>query len=203
MAYHVPEPRFAGSGLGCFLGPASVMSHLEVHRAHAAALNAELESIGASAHPRHISSVLSDPLSVPEGSRGRIGFYGGGYDNHSVYWESLVPGGSRPGPALEGQADVYYGGLGGLSGEIESVSLGIEGSGWCWLALDPSLMRIRVLATPGEQSPRSMRLVPLLGLDMWEHAHYLEYGPDRRSYVRGWLGSANWARAEALLAPLG
>ncbi len=141
--------------------------------------------------------MLADIGSVPAGERGRVAFFGGGYENHRVFWESMTPGGGGgPGGRLADAIDVYFGGFGRFRELFSARAGAVRGSGWCWLVLDPSYGRIEVMATADNGSPWAAGRVPLLGLDVWEHAYYLRHQHRRHDYVESWWNTVNWEGAE-------
>ena len=105
-----------------------------------------------------------------------VKFNGGGHLNHSLFWENLTPGGCRPSVALEAAVCRQFGSMGALEQELVTRGLGVGGSGWCWLGWSKEKGRLEVEVC-GEQDPleATTGLVPLLGLDVWEHAYYLQY----------------------------
>lgn len=197
VRYELPRLPYGYGELEPFLGADALeLHHLSHHKYYTDGLNAALASLGGASHPKHISSILAEPRLIPAGARAGLEFFGGGFENHRIFWESLSPGGGSPGGRLADALEVYFGGLDGFAGEFAAAALAIEGSGWCWLAFDPRYSRLEVLATAGECSPWTLHKVPLLGLDMWEHAHYMGYGHRREDYVSAWWGVANWDGAE-------
>lgn len=195
--YELPRLPYGEGELEPFAGAGDVRAHRRIHAAYADGLNSALDSVGAAAHPQHISAVLQDLGAVPEGGRDAVGFFGGGFENHRMLWDSVVPGGGGgPGGGLADAIDVYFGGFGEFRSAFARAALSVEGSGWCWLVFDPAYGRLEVMCTAGEASPWAARRVPLLGLDVWEHAHYARYGPDRGAYVGEWWGVVNWDYAE-------
>ena len=98
----------------------------------------------------------------------------------------------KPRGALADAVDLYFGGFGAFQDSFARTAMSLEGSGWCWLVLDPSYMRLEVMTTANNDSPWMFRRIPLLGLDLWEHAYYARYGGRRERYVGAWWDAVNW-----------
>merc|ERR1711939_1068350 len=127
-----------------------------------------------------------------------IKFNGGGHINHSLFWENLAPssngGGKFPssGP-LADQVQKDFGGLDGLKKAVNAAALGIQGSGWAWLGYNPTSKKLEAVAT-ANQDPL-LGYVPLVGIDMWEHAFYLDYKNVKQSYLDAIWNVINWETA--------
>jgi len=125
-----------------------------------------------------------------------IKFNGGGNVNHSIFWTNLAPkskgGGQAPEGALAAAINKEFGGLDKLIEQLSAKSVAIQGSGWGWLGYNKALNRLE-LATCDNQDPLSTKgLVPLLGIDVWEHAYYLQYKNVRADYVKAIWNIINW-----------
>lgn len=165
--------------------------HTKHHAGYTNNLNATLEK-----HPKlkllSIEDILSKLDEIPEDIRTAVRNNGGGYHNHSLYWEIMKPGGSKePDSELAGIIDGTFGSLDELKDVFEKEALGRFGSGWAWLASDAN-KDLEVLSTPNQDSPISSGLIPILGIDVWEHAYYLHYQNRRADYVRVWWDIINW-----------
>uniref|UniRef100_G3MR68 Superoxide dismutase n=1 Tax=Amblyomma maculatum TaxID=34609 RepID=G3MR68_AMBMU len=119
-----------------------------------------------------------------------IKFNGGGHVNHSIFWQNLKPvgegGGEPPHGALGWAIDQDYGSMENLIQKMSSEGAALQGSGWVWLALDKELKKVKV-ETTANQDPlvtKGANLVPLLGIDVWEHAYYLQYKNVRPDYLK-------------------
>ncbi len=123
-----------------------------------------------------------------------INFNGGGHFNHTLFWENLAPkgeGGEPQGQLLK-SIEHYFGSLDKMIEEMSAKTAAVQGSGWGWLALDPQKKCLRV-ATCQNQDPLSTQgLIPLLGIDVWEHAYYLQYKNVRPDYVKAIWQIINW-----------
>ncbi len=121
---------------------------------------------------------------------------GGGHYNHSLFWQWLSPnGGGQPSGELSAKINERYGSFQAFVDEFTTKSLGVFGSGWCWL--QPNM---EILTTPNQDTPlMSGADAPLLGLDVWEHAYYLDYKNKRDDYVKAWWDVVNWEFVEERL----
>lgn len=112
--------------------------------------------------------------------------------NHAFLWESMTPdGGGKPDGRIKELVETHYGNLDAFKDEFRKAALGLFGSGWVWLVVDRG--ELRIITTGNADSPIGTRLVPLLVLDVWEHAYYLDYQNDRKRYVDAFLDKLiNW-----------
>lgn len=117
--------------------------------------------------------------------------------NHTFYWNSLTPnGGGAPGGDLAAKIESQYGGMGNLREELLQAATGQFGSGWAWLVLDQG--KLKAMNTANADTPVAHGMAPLLTIDVWEHAYYLDYQNARKSYVEAVLDKRiNWKFAEA------
>jgi superoxide dismutase, Fe-Mn family len=137
--------------------------------------------------------VLKRLDALPDGIRTVVRNNGGGHYNHSLFWESMSPnGGGAPSGALADAIDAAFGSFDELKGAIRARGLGQFGSGWSWLVLDGG--KLAVLGTPNQDNPISQGQVPLLGVDVWEHAYYLRYQNRRPDYIEAWFNVVDWDR---------
>jgi len=175
--------------------------HSRHHKAYTDKLNAALEKCPADVQAMPIDRLLSSLPSVPEGVRGAVNFNGGGFENHSLFWPSMSPkGGGEPGGRVADAITSAFGGFAAFKEKFSSSTAVIQGSGWGWLAYNPSSSAVEYAAMPNQDSPRTRGLVPLLGLDVWEHAYYLRYQNKRPDYVAAWWNVVNWDEVEARLS---
>ncbi|KIW02485.1 uncharacterized protein PV09_06288 [Verruconis gallopava] len=128
-----------------------------------------------------------------------INFHGGGHLNHSLFWENLAPknagGGEPPSGALAKAIDEHFGSLEKLKGEFNKALAGIQGSGWAWLVQDKVTGKIAI-KTYANQDPVVGQFSPLLGVDAWEHAYYLQYENRKAEYFSAIWDVINWKAAE-------
>ena len=165
--------------------------HQKHHGAYTSKFNAALE-----AHPgfhkveaEHILRALN---GLPAEIQGAVRDNGGGFHNHSLFWEILTPGGSRaPTGDLAAALDDDFGSFAAFKELFGNAAGARFGSGWAWLVIDP-FGKLRVLSTPNQDSPFMSGHSPILGLDVWEHAYYLNYQNRRPDYVQAFWNVVNW-----------
>jgi hypothetical protein len=123
-----------------------------------------------------------------------LAFNLGGAYLHDLYWRSLAPqgAGGAPSPQLTAQIQRDFGSIGMLAQELTDVGLAMQGSGWAMLAYSPYLGRLVVLSVGDHDNRIPPGVAPLLPIDVWEHAYYLDRGPDRGAYLRQFWGIIDW-----------
>ncbi|QMU53554.1 MAG: superoxide dismutase [Nitrosopumilus sp.] len=198
VRYELPRLSYGYDELEPFIDAETMkIHHQKHHQAYVDGLNKSLESIGGESHPQYISSILSDLKSIPESGRSAVNFFGGGFENHRLFWEVMTPNGDEePGGELEDSIDVYFDSFENFKKIFSEKALGIQGSGWCWLVFNATYHKIEIVTTANQDSPWSLQKYPLLGLDVWEHAYYMKYQNKRPDYVQAWWNVVNWDYVE-------
>ncbi len=170
-----------------------IIHHQKHHQSYVDGLNKTLEKIGGSSHPQYITSILSDLQSIPEKYRGDIVFFGGGFENHRLFWEIMHPeGGGAPTGKISDSIEIYFDSFENFKKKFFEASMSIEGSGWCWLVFNTTFNKIEIMTTQNQDSPWTTNKTPLLGLDLWEHAYYLKYQNRKSDYITSWWDVINW-----------
>ena len=169
------------------------LHHLKHHQTYVDKLNAALDQ-EPSLKDRSLIDLLTNLSGVPESVRGAIRNHGGGHYNHSLFWGLMTPGGSGdPTGALHDALLSKWGSLDSFKTEFNQAALGLFGSGWVWLTKD-----LEIIALPNQDTPMALgKGEPILGLDVWEHAYYLDYKNDRKQYIEHWWDVVNWPAAQA------
>jgi Fe-Mn family superoxide dismutase len=164
------------------------LHHSKHHQTYVDKLNTAIDSAPA-LRERPLESLLSDLDALPEAVKTAIRNQGGGHYNHSLFWQWMSPdGGGEPKGELADKLTERYGSFQGFVDEFTAKSLGVFGSGWAWLQPD-----MEIVTTPNQDTPIMQGLdAPLLGLDVWEHAYYLDYKNKRDDYVKAWWNVVNW-----------
>ena len=134
--------------------------------------------------------ILRNLDSVPEGVRAAVRNNVGGHVNHTFFWEIMGANGGSPGGALAEAIDSTFGGLDDLKAAVNDAGVKRFGSGWTWLVSDGG--SLSVMSTPNQDSPISEGKTPILGIDVWEHAYYLNYQNKRPDYLAAWWNVVNW-----------
>jgi Fe-Mn family superoxide dismutase len=143
-----------------------------------------------------IENLLKDLNAVPEAIRTAVKNNGGGFFNHIVYWNVMGPQkGGEPVGKLAKAIDATFGGFSSLKEQIEKAGLTRFGSGWAWLS-KRSNGELIIHSTPNQDTPLAEGLVPVIGVDVWEHAYYLKYQNRRAEYLTNWWNLVNWEEAE-------
>ncbi len=166
--------------------------HGKHHAAYVANLNAALEG-----HPELKGLCLEELLShldrVPESIRTAVRNNGGGHANHSLFWRVMSPhGGGAPTGDLGAAIQRDLGGFEAMKQRFSQAAATRFGSGWAWLAVRGG--RLEVLSTPNQDTPLMEGARPILGLDVWEHAYYLDYQNRRGDYISAWWNLVDWSR---------
>lgn len=196
--YELPPLPYSYDALEPYIDEATMrLHHQKHHQSYTDGLNNALAAINALSHKNYITAILSDLTVVPQEARDAINFYGGGYENHRIFWESMKPGGGgRPKGRLADEISVYFESFDKFKERFSDGTISIHGSGWGWLVYNQTYARLEFVTTENQTSPWTRRLVPLLGLDVWEHAYYLKYQNQRTAYVQAWWNVVNWPEVE-------
>ena len=165
--------------------------HGKHHNAYITNLNAALES-----HPelqdKSIEELLKDLGAVPSDIRGAVQNNGGGHYNHTLFWPSMsADGGGIPSGNLAAAIDSTFNDFESFKAEFSAAAATRFGSGWAWLSIDGN-NNLTVSSTANQDNPISEGLSPILGLDVWEHAYYLNYQNLRPDYISAWWNIVNW-----------
>jgi Fe-Mn family superoxide dismutase len=143
--------------------------------------------------------LLNDLDSVPEEIRTAVRNHGGGHANHTMFWNSLhYAGGGEPGGKLADAIGEAFGSFGDFKEAFSKAATTLFGVGWTWLCVDGD-GNLLITTTANQDNPISQGLLPLLGLDVWEHAYYLKYENRRADYVAGWWNVVSWGFVAANL----
>lgn len=196
MSFEMLPLPYAYDALEPWIDAKTVEVHYSKHHAtYLNNLNAALEK-----HPElgnlSIEKILSDLNQIPEDIRTVVRNNGGGYYNHNIYWAIMGPKlGGEPGNSLGQAIRTTFGSFASFKEQIEKAGLGRFGSGWAWLSKksDGSLV---VHSTPNQDTPLAEGMVPVIGVDVWEHAYYLKYQNRRAEYLSNWWNLVNWEEAE-------
>ena len=171
--------------------------HDKHHNAYITNLNAALDKYP-DLKDKDIKELLKDIKSVPEDIRTAVRNNGGGHANHSLFWETLAPASNqKPGSELAKAIDEAFGSFDEFKTEIDKAAKTRFGSGWAWLVLDEK-GALKVYSTANQDSPYMENYTPLLGIDVWEHAYYLNYQNKRPDYIQAWFEVINWEKVDSL-----
>jgi superoxide dismutase, Fe-Mn family len=199
MAYSVPDLSYPFDALEPHIDARTMEIHHDKHHAaYVTNLNAALE--GTEWMDRPIDAVLSNLEIIPEDKRMAVRNNGGGHANHTLFWEIMGPnGGGEPSGALGEAIGSTFGSFDELKTAVNDAGVKRFGSGWSWLVWDGTGLAVK--STPNQDSPVMDGDTPLLGIDVWEHAYYLNYQNRRPDYLAAWWNVVDWdavgARYEA------
>jgi len=190
MAYELPDLPYAYDALEPHIDEATMRVHHDKHHAtYVSRANEALDGTQWADAP--VEEVLKSLDSLPQNIATVVRNNAGGHYNHALFWESMSPdGGGTPSGDLASAIDAAFGSFDELKAKLRATGIGQFGSGWSWLVLDGGALA--VLGTPNQDNPISQGKVPLLGVDVWEHAYYLKYQNPRPAYLEAWFNVVNW-----------
>jgi len=171
--------------------------HGKHHNAYVTNLNAALEGTGL--EDKAIGDLVADLDSVPEAKRKAVRNNGGGHYNHSLFWQIMAPEGTggSPSDALMAAITAKFGSGDGCKEAFNTAAATRFGSGWAWIVAKDG--GVDVLSTPNQDNPvMDGTGTPILGLDVWEHAYYLNYQNRRPDYIAAWENVINWNKVNEL-----
>lgn len=192
--YTLPEIPYAYDALEPHIDAQTMeIHHTKHHQKYTDGMNGALEKLSPELQEKDIEEILSNINQVPDDVKGAINFNGGGYDNHKLFWNSMKQnGGGEPTGAIADAINDSFGSFAEFKELFSSKTAPIQGSGWGWLVYNPNSSKVEYKAMSNQTSPRTEGLVPLLGLDVWEHAYYLKYQNKRPDYIAAWWNVINW-----------
>ena len=192
--YELPKMPYAYDALEPHIDARTMeIHHTKHHQTYTTKLNDALGKCSSDIQNKDILDILSDLSQVPDELKKAINFNGGGYDNHKLFWNNMKPnGGGEPGGAVADAINSSFGSFADFKEKFSSTTAVIQGSGWGWLVYNKSSSKVEYVAMSNQDSPRTKGLVPLLGLDVWEHAYYLNYQNKRPDYIAAWWNVVNW-----------
>lgn len=200
MAYELPPLPYAFGALEPHIDARTMeIHHGRHHNTYVTNVNNALKD-----HPSLAALPIEDLCrrigEVPEAIRTAVRNNGGGHANHSLFWEIMGPGGGgNPGGALASAINAAFGSVDELKTKINQAGATRFGSGWAWLSVDAG-GKLIVESTPNQDNPWMEGRTPILGVDVWEHAYYLNYQNRRPDYLTAWWNTVNWNAVAARYA---
>ncbi|GAP12017.1 superoxide dismutase [Bellilinea caldifistulae] len=195
--FELPPLKYAFNALEPAIDARTMEIHHDKHHgAYVTNLNKALESAPEwFDHP--IEEILRRINEVPENIRTAVRNNGGGHLNHTLFWDWIAPGGSKtPVGEIAKAIDATFGSYDAFVEKFSNAAVTRFGSGWAWLVLDGE-KKLQVYSTANQDSPYMDGHIPLLGLDVWEHAYYLHYQNRRPDYVKAFWTIVNWDFVES------
>ncbi len=196
MTFRVPDLGYAFDALEPHIDAKTMEIHHDKHHAaYVTNLNKALEGIDGG--DKSVEDILRDIQSIPEAKRQAVINHGGGHANHSLFWQILTPGGAgAPSGQLAADVDRDFGSFDAFKAKFSAAAIGQFGSGWAWLVRNAD-GKLSVGGTANQNSPLMSGLTPIIGIDVWEHAYYLNYQNRRPDYVAAFWNVINWTLASA------
>lgn len=196
MAHILPPLPYDYGALEPYIDARTMEIHHDMHHAayianldKALAAFPELEN-------QPVQALLQDLHLIPDSIRTAVRNNGGGHYNHSLFWTMMKKdGGGEPKGEVAAKIKNHFGSFAAFQDTFNTAAKSVFGSGWAWLSIDQE-GKLVVTATPNQDSPISSGMHPILGLDVWEHAYYLNYQNRRPSYIDAWWHVINWDQVE-------
>ncbi len=191
MAYTLPSLPYPNNALEPSIDAMTMeIHHDRHHKAYVDNLNKAIEGQGSLGN-KPIEQLLREINQVPENIRQAVINNGGGHANHSMFWVIMGPGaGGQPSGPLADDIKATFGDFATFQQQLKQAALGRFGSGWAWLVSGDG--KLKIMSTANQDSPYMQNLVPILGIDVWEHAYYLKYQNKRADYIDAWWNVVNW-----------
>lgn len=191
MAFELPDLPYAHNALEPHIDARTMEIHHGKHHAgYASKLNAALEG-HSDLQGKSIEELLAMLDQLPADIKGAVRNNGGGYANHNLFWTVMSPnGGGAPSGELADAINSAFGSFDAFKEKFAAAAAGQFGSGWAWLIVDGG--GVAVTSTPNQDTPLMEGKTPILGLDVWEHAYYLNYQNRRPDYIEAFWNVVNW-----------
>lgn len=197
MKYTLPELKYETNALEPAIDQKTMeIHHQKHHGAYITNLNNALEGHD-TFDTWSIEDILENLDKIPEAIRGAVRNNGGGHYNHTLFWESLTPGGKPMSDAFKTRLESTFGSVHAFRDAFKDAALKRFGSGWAWLVLDNEALKI--VSTANQDAPISEGQKELLGIDVWEHAYYLNYQNRRADYIEAFWSIVDWEVVESRL----
>jgi Fe-Mn family superoxide dismutase len=192
MAHFLPPLPYDEDALAPHIDARTMQIHHDKHhQAYVDNLNKALESAPEALAMLGVDDLIADLAAVPENVRTAVRNNGGGHYNHLMFWDIMGPdGGGEPDGELAQAIDDAFGSFGDFKAQINQAGMTRFGSGWAWLSMDGG--NLRVESTPNQDNPLMEGRIPIMGVDVWEHAYYLNYQNRRKDYLDAWWNVVNW-----------
>ena len=191
MAYELPELPYAYDALEPHIDARTMEIHHSKHHAgYVSKVNAAIS--GSDLENKTVEELISDLSAVPEDARGAVRNNGGGHANHTLFWSVMSgSGGGKPDGDLAAAIDDAFGSFDAFKEAFSNAAATRFGSGWAWLSCDNG--KLVVESTANQDNPLMEGRTPLLGLDVWEHAYYLNYQNRRPDDIAAFFEVINWS----------
>jgi Fe-Mn family superoxide dismutase len=198
MAYELPKLPYAYNALEPHIDAKTMeIHHTKHHQTYITNVNNAIA--GTEWEKKSVEDLISNINAIPENIRGVVRNHGGGHANHALFWTILGPGaGGKPSGDLAAAIDSAFGSFDAFKEQFTKAATTRFGSGWAWLTVSGG--KLQVESTPNQDSPLMEGRTPILGLDVWEHAYYLNYQNRRPDYITAFWNVVNWNEVAARFA---
>ena len=193
MTHTLPKLSYEYSALEPYIDEQTMkLHHGKHHQTYVDKLNAALEG-HSDLQNKPVEELIKDLNKVPESIRTAVRNHGGGHLNHSFFWQLLKKDVGFDGD-ISKAINAKFGSFEKFKEEFTKAAVGVFGSGWAWLVLNNK--QLEIMTTPNQDSPLSVGKIPLLTLDVWEHAYYLKYQNRRPEFIAAFYNIINWQQVE-------
>lgn len=200
MKYQLPKLNYDYNALEPYIDAKTMEEHYNKHHGtYVKKLNEAIEKAGYNA-PADVNELIANLKKVPQSIRKEVRNNGGGHANHSFFWKMLAKnGGKLPKGELAMAINEKFGSFEKFKEKFAKAAKERFGSGWVWLCVKPKTKALYICSTPNQDNPLMQGVVrtsgiPILGLDVWEHAYYLHYQSRRPDYVQAFWNVVDWGK---------
>ena len=194
MAYTLPKLSYAYDSLEPFIDAKTMEIHYtKHHRAYIDKLNVSLEKY-LELQKKTAEQLISNLNAIPEDIRTVVRNHGGGHANHTFFWQILAKDIKFEGKIADA-IKKEFGSLDKFKEQFSAAALNRFGSGWAWLVVNKD-EKLEIMSTANQDSPISEGKLPVLGIDVWEHAYYVKYFWNRKAYIEAWWNVVNWKKVD-------
>ncbi|MGI0141483.1 MAG: superoxide dismutase [Candidatus Micrarchaeales archaeon] len=196
--FELPQLPYAYNALAPFISEQTMkLHHDKHHQAYVDNLNKAIDL-----HPewgeKSIEEIIKSYDKAPDDIKNMLRNHGGGHYNHSLFWDIMSPKKEQSPPeTLSNMIKAQFGDIDSFKKQFGDGATKIFGSGWQWLVVDNG--KLALTSTPNQDSPLTQNKIPILGLDVWEHAYYVDYQNRRADYISAWWNVVNWSNVETRL----
>jgi len=189
--FKLPKLKYEYDALAPFISAdIQQLHHSKHHQTYVDNLNKALEKYP-EWQEKSIEEIIMSLDELPEDIKTMVRNNGGGHFNHSMFWEMMAPKkDQKPSGTLLDKIQKSFGDMEEFKKQFSEGATKVFGSGWEWLVIDGT--ELKLMSTPNQDSPLSQGKTPILGLDVWEHAYYLQYYNKRADYIEAWWNVVNW-----------
>ncbi len=197
MAHELPKLDYEYSALEPHIDAKTMeIHHTKHHQGYVDKLNAALQETGLEDKP--VDELLKDLSQIPEDKKQAVINNGGGHSNHTLFWQIMTPNAKQnPEGTLAEAINQKFESFENFKEKFAEAAKTRFGSGWAWLVINEN-KELEIISTQNQDSPLSQNKIPILSLDVWEHAYYLKYQNKRPDYIEAWWNVVNWDKVQEL-----